>query len=159
MALTTVLTHEHEIVLEKLKNLEASLEGPDFPGAEEVLSFMETDLGLHRRKEEEILFPALGKHIGVEGGPIAVMLQEHATEKGYVTDLRTAVDGAKAGEDTTEALRKAAWGILDLLRAHIEKEDKILYPMAEKTLSSEEKADLAARMDEVGTCCKECDHS
>lgn len=151
MGLTTVLSDEHKVVLGKLDEMEKALGGPDLPAIERVLSFMETDLGLHRRKEEEILFPALGRHIGLEGGPIAVMLQEHAIEKGYLIDLRAAVEEAKAGQETAERIREAARGILDLLRAHIEKEDKILFPMAEKTLSPEEQAALTPKMDEIGT--------
>ncbi len=39
-----------------------------------VTQLLETDLGLHLRKEEEVLFPALAACLGQGGGPIGVML-------------------------------------------------------------------------------------
>lgn len=158
MGMTQILSQEHQVVLGKLDRLEGSLQGPDVSGVEEVLRFMENDLVLHRRKEEEVLFPALAKQIGVEGGPIGVMLSEHSTEKELLTDLRAAVDSAKAGKDTKDEIRGAAQGILDLLRPHIQKEDNILYPMAEQILSPEEQAAVARGMAEIGTFYKEETH-
>lgn len=158
MALTEILSREHKVVLEKLDGMEKALETLDISGIDEVLTFMETDLSLHRKKEEEVLFPTLGRHIGVEQGPIACMLSEHATEKGFMVDLRAALTEAKAGGDAGEKIKKAVWGILDLLRAHIEKEDHVLFPLAEETLSAEECSEASGRMAEIGTFCQEETH-
>ena len=156
MGLTTILSQEHKVVLEKLLVLEGALPALDVDAIEEVLHFMEESLPLHRQKEEELLFPALGKHIGVEDGPIAIMLSEHVTEKGYVVELRRALDERKAGGGADENVRRPALSILQLLRAHIAKEDEILFPMEEHHLTPEEQAEVARGMDAIGACCAEC---
>jgi hemerythrin-like domain-containing protein len=118
---------------------------------EQFLAFMKGDLVLHRRKEEEVLFPILGGHIGVAGGPIAVMLSEHATEKALLEELDGALADARQGQEATERIRRAAEGILDLLRAHIQKEDHVLFPIAEDRLTPEEQAEGTRRMETIGT--------
>ena len=83
----------------------------------------------HHAKEEGLLFPAMEK-AGVprERGPIGVMLAEHEEGRSCVKGMAEAVNNQDA---FAEQARKYA----DLLARHIEKEDKILYPMAERRLS------------------------
>ena len=156
MALTSILSREHQVVLGKLRQLEDALSELDLKVLEEVLRFMEGDLPLHRKKEEEVLFPALGRHIGTETGPIAVMLQEHEAELNHLRDLRAAVDDLKGGGDAGNRVRGSARAILELLRAHIRKEDEILFPMAEQRLTPEEHAEVARSMAAIGYCCPAC---
>ena len=99
MSLTTILSREHQVILSRLGELEDALKDLDLAMLEDVLRFFEADLPLHRRKEEEILFPVLARHIGAEGGPISAMLAEHETEKAYLGDLRRAVNEVKSGAD------------------------------------------------------------
>lgn len=72
------------------------------------------ELEAHSEKEEQGIFPLLGKHIGTEFGPIAVMEFEHR-----------------------EAKR-----LLGILFDHFVKEENILFPMAENVLNEQEKAEL-----------------
>jgi len=52
----------------------------------------------HHGKEEDILFPAMTQHgIPNEGGPIAVMLNEHQMGRGYIKSLSSAFDEFKNG--------------------------------------------------------------
>ncbi|MDP3542312.1 MAG: hemerythrin domain-containing protein [Elusimicrobiota bacterium] len=90
----------------------------------------------HHGKEEDLLFPAM-EEAGFprDGGPIAVMLMEHAQGRAYVQALAAALERVRAGE--TAALKdaaRAASGYSALLSAHIGKEDNILYPMAMEAL-------------------------
>ncbi len=95
--------------------------------------------GRHHGKEEKILFAAMVEAgFPRAGGPIAVMLMEHDQGRSHVRALAelaagpapwTAADG--------ETLAAAARGYADLLRAHIQKEDLILYPMAQQRLPRE----------------------
>ncbi len=156
MSLTANLSREHQVVLSRLGELEDALKDLDLAVLEDVLRFFEVDLPLHRRKEEEILFPALARHIGDEGGPISVMLAEHETEKAHVEDLKRAVNELKSGGNAGGAVRSSATAILDLLRAHIQKEDEILFPMAEQFLTSEEQVEAGRAMEAIGTCCPQC---
>jgi len=90
----------------------------------------------HHAKEEDILFAALVEHgLPARAGPIAVMLAEHEQGRALVRRLR---DRAGARADWALADREdvhaSAHAYADLLRAHIQKEDGVLYPMARQRL-------------------------
>lgn len=95
----------------------------------------------HHGKEEAHLFPAMAKHgVPVEGGPIGVMEEEHEEGRRLIAAM-TAPDDAAA---------VAAIGrYVALLRAHIDKENDVLFPIAEGVLPPEEQARLAAVFDTV----------
>lgn len=103
----------------------------------------------HHGKEEDILFAAMVEHgFPRNGGPIAVMLQEHDQGRGLVRILRDRAeqDGPWSDADRQE-VASVAGGFAGMLRGHIHKEDAILYPMAEQHLPGEA---LAA----VGEACE-----
>ena len=127
---TEKLSCEHQVVLKKLAAFEAALEKFDLDGIRETVRFFDERLILHRRKEEEVLFPTLGRHIGTGRGPIACMLEEHRDEKEKIEQIRGALE-AHPASGARERITAAGRYILDLLRAHIQKEDNILFPLAE----------------------------
>jgi hemerythrin-like domain-containing protein len=95
--------------------------------------------GCHHGKEEDILFAAMVEAgFPREGGPIAVMLSDHERGRALVRGLRAK---AEASAPWTDADRREVGEIArafsTLLRAHIHKEDAILYPMAEQHLPPE----------------------
>jgi hemerythrin-like domain-containing protein len=102
----------------------------------------------HHGKEEDILFAAMADHgFPTQGGPIAVMLAEHARGRALVGVLAEATQGeAPWTDEDRRRLAEAAQDYGALLRAHIHKEDAILYPMAEQHLPPE-------AMEEVGERC------
>ncbi len=102
---------------------------------------------LHHGKEEDILFRAMADHgFPTEGGPIAVMLAEHDRGRSFIQVL---AEATQPGAPWTDADRRriadaaAAYG--GLLRAHIHKEDAILYPMAEQHLPPDAHQQVDAR--------------
>jgi len=97
----------------------------------------------HHAKEEELLFPAMvASGIPKEGGPIAVMLAEHTVGREHVRAFGDAVSRYANG-DTAAAkdIVDHARAYIALLTQHIEKEDKVLYPLADRILpqSTQEK--------------------
>ncbi|MBI4230111.1 MAG: hemerythrin domain-containing protein [Planctomycetes bacterium] len=152
MALTEILVNEHKTVLEKLDRLQEAVTDGDRQAAGALLSFFEFDLQLHRRKEEEVLFPALGEHIGVDSGPVACMLEEHAKEKTLLRDLRAAIEQA----GSAPPLRRATDAFVSHLRLHIQKENEVLFPMAENLLPPEQKELVFDGMRRIGSCCAAC---
>ena len=152
MDVTEPLRWEHEVVLAQLKAFEKSLDEADWKGIRETLRFFDGRLVLHRRKEEEMLFPALGRHIGAEAGPIACMLHEHQEERERIEVIRAALARGTGHPGTLQEVRTAGGYILGLLRNHIAKENQILYPMAEDTLSEEEKQRIEEGMNAIGFC-------
>jgi hemerythrin-like domain-containing protein len=90
----------------------------------------------HHGKEEDILFRRMNERgFPRETGPVAVMLHEHEVGRGQVSVLRQIGEGVgplTAGE--ARVVLEAAAAFIPLLRAHIQKEDRILYPMAVRLL-------------------------
>jgi hemerythrin-like domain-containing protein len=86
----------------------------------------------HHGKEEDILFQRMiERGFPRERGPLAVMYTEHRAGRERVSALAHLAEGSGplgAGESTF--LAETANGFVALLRGHILKEDRILYPMA-----------------------------
>lgn len=110
---------------------------PNVADLDAALDFIKTFADdCHHAKEEDLLFPAM-EEAGLprEGGPLAVMLMEHAQGREFVRALAAALKRLKAGEASAlkEVLSNAS-GYAELLSGHISKEDMILYPMAMDSL-------------------------
>ncbi|RMG12880.1 MAG: hemerythrin [Planctomycetota bacterium] len=106
---------------------------------------------LHHGKEEQLLFPRL-EEAGLPpgGGPVACMRHEHEEGRGYVAAMDDALSELRAGtEGAGASFARAALAYVHLLRAHIEKENCVLFPLAEEMLSAETKEELCARFADV----------
>ena len=118
----------------------------DLTHLDQLLEFLTTFVDrCHHGKEEDLLFPALEK-AGVprEGGPIGVMLHEHDQGRDYIRGLRQGVADLKSGDKSgVTKIVENIEGYSELLSRHIEKEDNILYPMAEKAFSDEQNEALS----------------
>ncbi|MFN8095238.1 MAG: hemerythrin domain-containing protein [Vicinamibacteria bacterium] len=94
----------------------------------------------HHGKEEDVLFARmLERGFSRESGPVAVMLHEHAVGRGHVGALGQAGGGAGAvtGVEAQLVVEHGS-AFVPHLRAHIQKEDRILYPMALRLLDDGE---------------------
>ena len=105
----------------------------------------------HHGKEQDTLFPAMGKKgFPMSTGPIAVMLEEHDQGRAFVKGLYSAVQRLKEGEkDAIQEISRNAMGYVELLRDHIEKEDKILYPMGDRILAKEDNEMLLKEFERI----------
>ncbi len=101
----------------------------------------------HHAKEEDVLFPALIEAgLPREGGPVQVMLAEHAAGRKLVADMDGALKDCRSGTlGAVPALIEAAKGYANLLTEHISKEDNVLYPIADARIP----ADIQAGMMEL----------
>jgi len=100
----------------------------------------------HHGKEEDMLFRVMVEAgVPVDGGPIAVMLAEHDEGRRYVGALAGIAGGeGPLTDDEKTEIDRAAGGYVNLLRAHIMKEDEVLYPMARRVLPPDVMAGLSA---------------
>lgn len=98
----------------------------------------------HHGKEEDLLFPALeAAGIPRQGGPIGVMLQEHTLGRGYIKGMSEALAQYKSDQSGAAAdLSRHARNYIALLTQHIQKENHVLFPMADMHLSAEEQTEL-----------------
>lgn len=108
----------------------------------------------HHQREEEVLFPEMEKR-GLFGPP-AVMRQEHVelrTMKHRLVEISSAI-GEKNFLELQKLLPGAAHGLASFLRLHIEKENRVLYPMALHTIAAKEDwARMKLECDRIGYCC------
>jgi hemerythrin-like domain-containing protein len=107
---------------------------------------------LHHGKEEELLFPAL-EQAGIprEQGPVGVMLEEHTLGRSHTADMLAAVEamrGGASGAGEQFAAAAAAWSAL--LRDHIEKENEVLFHMADDVIAPAAMETLTAGFEALG---------
>ena len=133
------LKHEHEAILAGLKILDSMIDLGEQVPVDDLNGFIgflkEFADKCHHGKEEDILFPVLTKAgLPVDGGPVGVMLSEHVQGREYIQAMENAV----ADSPDYEAFAKAGGQYAELLRQHIQKENNVLFVMAEKILSTEQ---------------------
>ena len=98
----------------------------------------------HHGKEEDILFPELIDHgLSKEGGPIAVMLHEHQLGRDYIKAMSNSFEEFKGGNMAEiNSIISNSRGYVELLRNHIEKENNILFMMADRVLNETEQSKI-----------------
>lgn len=146
MKSTKELILEHEGISLMLKVLDAvvkkagqgeKIPADDLNGIVEFLTIFVDKC--HHGKEEEFLFPELEK-LGIprQNGPIGVMLSEHEEGRQLIADLKAAVAAYNDGDNAAVApMAKAAGSYIFLLNAHINKENNVLFAMADNYLNAE----------------------
>ena len=137
---TQDLRKEHETILFVLKILDKMMEANEeeddvkFDYYDELIHFLKLFADkCHHGKEEKYLFEALiDNGFQKEDGPIAVMLQEHRQAREYLEMMSDAVER----EDLT-GFNDNAEQYRDLLKNHIDKEENIIFAMADKIINEE----------------------
>ena len=133
-------------ILDKIcQKIEQSGEIINLQHIDQLLEFFKVFVDkCHHGKEEELLFPAL-ENVGVsrEGGPIEVLLHEHQQGREYVQNMNAVLSQyTKGNRKAVAEFVKTARGYINLLDQHIDKENSVLFPLAETHLSEQEQAKL-----------------
>jgi hemerythrin-like domain-containing protein len=153
---TDVLRDEHRVIERVLDATEKQVHSGriDRRFFVEALDFFRNFAdGCHHAKEEDELFPVLeSAGIPREGGPIGCMLHEHEEGRAFLRRVSDHLDRAVMGDAAAaKEVRDAATGYIRLLRQHIQKEDDVLFVMAEHALGSEEQRLLKQAFDRAET--------
>ena len=99
----------------------------------------------HHAKEEDILFVELCKdEVQMRCNPTQQMLHEHDLGRNFIKELK---EGIK--KDNKDKIIENTRGYAYLLKDHIFKEDNILYPMADESLSPSIKNDILNKFKQV----------
>jgi hemerythrin-like domain-containing protein len=138
---TDILRDEHHVILRALLSLETAAErlsaGSALPEGlwTGMIGWLRAFAHRnHHAKEERTLFPAMiNAGVPAAGGPIAVMLKEHAEGR---TLLATMYTGAPADQAA------AAHRYIRLLRGHIATENGLLFPLADAVLDERDQAEV-----------------
>lgn len=146
---TGILSDEHRVIERVLEAVERLAKGP-VGALEPWKKAIEFIRGFadecHHFKEEKVLFPALEAHgIPNEGGPVGMMLTEHEEGRSYVRAMLAALTLIESkNEAGKESLRQSAQAYCRLLREHIQKEDDVLFRMADDVIPADEQQKLLA---------------
>jgi hemerythrin-like domain-containing protein len=112
----------------------------------------------HHNKEEEILFKKMVDDLGQEmvQAPISGMLVEHDFGRLFIKNLELALERVKEGDsDSKVDVIANAVGYTDLLNRHIDKEDKVIYTFARRSLNEEALKYINERCEVVECAAKE----
>jgi len=109
--------------------------------ARQVFSIFKAGLERHIAWEEEILFPRFEKATGLSsGGPTEVMRLEHLSIKHWLREIETKWEVGLPSDDEEASL-------VEVLCPHNHKEEVILYPAIDQTLTAEEVEHVRAAME------------
>ena len=118
-------------------------------------AFVEFKFGLQRHIvwEEDVLFPKWEENSGMaEGGPTQVMRTEHRIIGECLEAIHQKVQANNPDSDLEEQR------LVDVLKSHNMKEERILYPSIDQVITDQERAELYQAMKDIPeeryrTCC------
>jgi hemerythrin-like domain-containing protein len=155
---TQVMVDEHQLILRMIalveKNTELLSQGrfSDWHFYLDAVDFIRNYADrFHHAKEEDVLFIELIRNgMPEKQSPIEAMHMEHDQGRAHVRAIAEAAQKALDGEPGQETIiAENAEGYAALLRGHIEKEDTILYPLAERVLPEGVRARMLAAYGEA----------
>lgn len=158
MTPTETLRHEHQMIVHVLDAVEKEVDSirqsgtVHVPLVREMLDFFRNFVDhCHHTKEEHHLFTSMHQHgMSTTSGPLAVMLHEHDQGRACIQAILKALPSQ--GEPDEAAAAVIADNLsryASLLRSHIDKENNVLYPMADRLLSEADQEALAGAFDRV----------
>lgn len=154
--ITAIMVKEHQLILRMIALLEknvGSMEQGRFRNWQfflDAVDFIRNYADrFHHAKEEDVLFVELiNNGMPEKQSPIEAMHIEHDQGRAFVRAMAEAAERALAGEaGQIPAIAENAAGYIELLREHIDKEDNVLYPLAERILPEEVRASMVAAYD------------
>jgi regulator of cell morphogenesis and NO signaling len=112
-----------------------------------LANVLEPEAASHMRKEEEVLFVALEAFLPRDVGPLAVLRGEHRDLAAHLAALVRTSEALAAGDAAAQAeALAAARAVLQLVRNHFYKEERVLFPMVARFLSPERDLHLLQAM-------------
>jgi hemerythrin-like domain-containing protein len=155
---TRILREEHDNILKGLEVLEVCaerLEGGDDLSPDILERFIEffrlyADR-THHGKEEDLLFPAMiDRGFSREQGPIHCMLADHEHNRAVTRAMVAAAEDYRGGDRSAGSrYAEAAREYVRALREHIQKENLVLFVMAEQAIPAQDEAGLLAKFHDV----------
>lgn len=154
-----IIETHHEYLRRELPAIQARLDkvyrvynqrrGPTLLGLPGAYAALRTELEMHMRKEEAILFPAIAAYeaavdagmeppktrFGAMSNPISMMEQEHESAGRVLEQIRWITGDFEVPDYACVTYRALIGGLKDLeqdLHTHIHLENNVLFPRAEK---------------------------
>jgi len=148
---TQNLENDHDYILRLIDVMEKMMTkfNTDLTHIELVVSLiMNYADGIHHFKEENLFFPLM-----IEKGfsnPISAMLHDHEEGRNFVKGMNDGIEKYKQrNESALPEIYRNMQGYIDLLRAHIGKENNVLFRMADRVLSANEQEHMLLKFAEA----------
>jgi iron-sulfur cluster repair protein YtfE (RIC family) len=139
-SVTAYLSWDHDRLEGLLNEASLKVDSGRLKEARESYRAFESGLSRHIRMEEELLFPVFEARMGM-AGPTAVMRLEHREIEKAMKIMREGLE-----EEDPQAFRKGLDFLGTVLPDHNSKEEHILYPTTDQSLSDGERALFTARL-------------
>jgi flavin reductase (DIM6/NTAB) family NADH-FMN oxidoreductase RutF/hemerythrin-like domain-containing protein len=136
-----VLKQDHRNVRELLEKLESARLRPS-KTRDSILSTIEKEMKIHSRIEEEIFYPAYRDSVRKKGDQ---SLYFESLEEHHLVD--TVMDECHQ-QQSNESFAAKCKVLKDLIEHHVSEEERDLFPIAKKNLSSSMLQDLGQQMEE-----------
>jgi hemerythrin-like domain-containing protein len=158
MTPTDILKHEHKILIMILEAAEQEARGlqagrsADREKIGRMVEFFRHFVDrCHHVKEERHLFPKMKERSPVATtGPIELLLEEHREGRRLVSAIADGQAAIDTGDSHAAArLLEDLVAYVDLMRAHTDKEDNILFPLADRILRPADQEALATAFDRI----------
>jgi regulator of cell morphogenesis and NO signaling len=140
--ISVLLGQDHRRLEQVWERFLKGLESDDLESIRAEFAVFEAGLRRHIRVEEDALFPAFEQATGMSGGgPTAVMRSEHREIKAILDTLAAQV---RAGDCNSVRQTLVVAQPAALLERHDAKEENILYPMSDQSITGESRAAVMA---------------
>ena len=137
MKITDALLGEHAVMYELFEHIrDTAHNANDVQEIQRIVLVVERLLLSHARIEEDMLFPELEPHLGPMG-PLAAMRSEHQEIEALLTAAKAATD--------VGVLKSTIEQFLDLTYGHFQKEEQVLFAMAQQVLDEPALTDLGTK--------------
>ena len=112
----------------------------------DAVAFVENEVGIHNRQEEEALFPVLERYVE---GPTELMREEHRMLKkefGRLSRAFRRLEQHHQSRAAAEGVAAISKGVVQIMVNHIHKENHILFPLVQKFLTRDALREIARRL-------------
>lgn len=158
---TDLLKHEHRQIEDRLDELSADLRvladrGPDdeiLDRIENVAGYIDREMAVHHRKEEEGLFPLITPHLE-EDLDLDSRVADHEDLRIMNGKFKAALEECRGasgpdGQFAAQMLKGYGLYIVHLVLEHLLKEDQILFLVADRYLSDQQEEEIFRRFREI----------
>lgn len=135
MRITDALYGEHGSLYMLMNAIEGRLAGADLATLQTAAALFEGAILAHARFENEPFFAALDRAMP-GGGPVTAMRAEHEEIESELAKVATSRDAGEARQHLQAAIAEA--------RSHFQKEELVLFPMAEQLLGTDTLEEMGA---------------
>lgn len=151
MSIVGTLTKEHHLIRDYIDKIQVAAEvyswgeQPSTEFFELMFQFSDTFIEkYHHIKEEEVLFPFLVKKLDGElDGAFRALQNQHKQARLSFKEMRRCLKGYEKGDETlTSMFWRNLGNYNSFLRAHLNRENHLFFPLVERKLSKAERDEL-----------------